>query len=107
MDNATAQTIAYRQTNLVSNVPNVAHNIDPHLLNPLAIAFLPGQPFFIADNNGGSVTVHHATGLSARPGSFTVPNSTGTGFDTPTGIVADQNSAFGGLSLLKPFILVT
>ena len=104
---ATAQTIGYRQTDLASNLPNVANNVTPALVNPWGMAFLSGQPFFIADNQAGRVTVHDASGLSVGPGGFIVPNATETGFDTPTGIVADQNSFFGGLSLLKPFILVT
>src|SRR5256886_6854781 len=104
---ATAQTIAYRQTNLSSNLPNVANNVAPGLVNPLGIAFLSDQPFFIADNKAGRVTAHDSTGIGVVPGGFIVPNATGTGFDTPTGIVADQNSFFGGPSLVKPFILVT
>jgi hypothetical protein len=59
-----AQTIAYRQANLASNLPNVANNVTPRLVNPFGIAFLSGEPFFIADNNAGRVTVHDATGLS-------------------------------------------
>ena len=106
-DIVTAQTIAYRQANLASNLSNVANNVTPGLADPWGIAFLPGQPFFLAENNVGRVTVHDASGLGVRPGSFTVPNSAGTGFDTPTGIVADQNSFFGSASLVKPFILVT
>jgi uncharacterized protein (TIGR03118 family) len=105
--NATAQTIGYRQTNLASNLPNVANNITPGLVNPWGIAFLSDQPFFIADNKAGRVTAHNGTGLGVVPGSFIVPNAAGTGFDTPTGIVADQNSFFGSPSLIKPFILVT
>jgi len=105
--NATAQTIGYRQTNLASNLPNVADNITPGLVNPWGIAFLSDQPFFIADNKSGRVTAHNGTGLGVVPGSFIVPNAAGTGFDTPTGIVADQNSFFGSPSLIKPFILVT
>src|SRR6266571_9208426 len=104
---ATAQTIGYRQTDLASNLPNVANNVTPALVNPWGMAFLSGQPFFIADNQAGRVTVHDASGLSVGPGGLIVPNATETGFDTPTGIVADQNSFFGGLLLLKPFILVT
>jgi uncharacterized protein (TIGR03118 family) len=105
--NATAQTIGYRQTNLASNLPNVANNITPGLVNPWGIAILSDQPFFIADNKAGRVTAHNGTGLGVVPGSFIVPNAAGTGFDTPTGIVADQNSFFGSPSLIKPFILVT
>ena len=106
-DIVTAQTIAYRQTNLASNLANVANNVTPGLVDPWGIAFLSGQPFFLADNKVGRVTAHEASGAGVRPGSFTVPNSAGTGFDTPTGIVADQNSFFGSPSLVKPLILVT
>jgi uncharacterized protein (TIGR03118 family) len=104
---ATAQTIGYRQTNLASNLPNVANNITPGLINPWGIAFLPDQPFFIADNKAGRATAHDGTGISVTPGAFIVLNVAGTGFETPTGIVADQNSSFGGPSVIKPYILVT
>jgi hypothetical protein len=73
-DIVTEQTIAW-QANLASNLPNVANNVTPRLVNPFGIAFLSGEPFFIADNNAGRATVHDATGLSVRPGSFTVPNA--------------------------------
>jgi uncharacterized protein (TIGR03118 family) len=105
--NATAQTIGYRQTNLASNLPNVANNVTPALVNPWGIGFLSGQAFFIADNKVGRVTVHDATGVGVAPGAFIVSNAAGTGFETPTGLVADQNSFFGDPSLVKPFILVT
>ena len=105
--NASAQTVAYRQTNLASNLPNVASSMTRDLVNPWGMAFLSGQAFFIADNKVGRVTSHDAKGSGVGPGGFTTPNAAGTGFDTPTGIVADQNSFFGGPSLVKPLILVT
>lgn len=104
---ATAQTIAYRQTNLASNLPNIANNIAPELAHAWGIAFLSNQSFFIADNAAGHVTSLDATGLGVLPGGFIVSNSTNTGFDNPTGIIADQNSFFGGRSAVTPFILVT
>ncbi len=67
-DNVTAQTIAYRQTNLASNLPNVANDVTPGLVNPWGIAFLSEQAFFIADNKAGRVTVHDVTGLSTGAG---------------------------------------
>lgn len=106
-DSAPAQTVAYRQTNLASNLANVASSISQDLVDPWGMAFLSGQAFFIADNKVGRVTSYDAKGSGVGPGGFTTPNAAGTGFDTPTGIVADQNSFFGGLSLVKPFILVT
>jgi uncharacterized protein (TIGR03118 family) len=104
---ANAQSVAYRQTNLASNLPDAANNVTPNLVDPWGIAFLPGQTFFIADNTVGRVTSHDATGSGFAPASFTVPNAAGTGFDHPTGIVADQNSSFGGPSLVKPLIIVS
>lgn len=65
------------------------------------------QPFFIADHKIGRISVHDATGFGAALGGFTIPNAAETGFDNPTGIVADQNSFFGGPSLIKPFLVVT
>lgn len=105
--NAPAQTIGYRQSNLASSVPNIADNVAPTLIDPRGMSFFTGQPFFIADHGVGKVTALDASGLSARPGSFTLPNAAGTGFDHPTGIVADQNSSFGNPAALKPFIVVT
>ncbi len=102
-----AQTVAFRETKLASNLPNVANNFIPPLVNPWGIAFLPGNPFFVADNQGGRVTSLDATGGGATPGGFAVPNSDGTSSDNPTGIVADSNSFFGGPFLIKPFIVVT
>jgi len=104
---AGAQSVAYRQSDLTSNVPDLANNLTPALLNPWGIAFLSGQPFFITNNNSGRVTSHDTSGSSTGFRSFTIPNATGTGFEHATGIIADQNSSFGGASLVRPFILVT
>ena len=104
--NASAQTISYRQTNLTSNLPGVANHVVSGLVNPWGIAFLPGQPFFIADNKTGRVTSHDATGLFAAPGGF-ILDVAGTGFQTPIGIVADQNSSFADPGIVQPFISVT
>jgi uncharacterized protein (TIGR03118 family) len=104
---AHAQSIGYRQTNLTSTAPDVALVVNPDLANPWGIAFLPGQAFFVSDNQVGRVSVLDSSGLGVRPGSFIVPGVAGAGFDLPTGIVADPNSSFGGPSLVKPFILVT
>ena len=102
-----AQTVAYRQTNLAASAPNAGNNLTPGLLNPWGIGFLPGQAFFLADNNGGRVSALDGSGVGVRPGAFLVPNAAGTGFEHPTGIVADQNSSFGSASVIKPFLVVT
>jgi len=104
---ATAQSIAYRQTNLASDVSDIANTVNPSLENPWGIAFLPGQPFFLANNRNGTVTALDAMGFPVAPGDIIVPNAAGSGPDAPTGIVADVNSEFAGRDLVQPFILVT
>jgi len=104
---ANGQSVAYRQTDLTSNITDLAPNLTPDLRNPWGIGFLSGQPFFIANNLSGRVTSHDATGLSVGFRSFTIPNATGTGLEHPTGIIADQNSSFGGTSFVQPLIVVT
>ena len=106
---ASAQTIAYRQANLASDVatPAFANQINMSLRNSWGIAFLPGQSFFIANTNNGRVTVHDASGAATLPASLAVPNPAGAGADTPIGIVADTNSFFGGSDFIQPFIMAT
>jgi len=52
-----AQQAGYSQTNLVSNTAGVANTTDPQLLNPWGISILPGQDFWIANNNSGTSTL--------------------------------------------------
>ena len=100
-----AQTVAYRKASLASNVPNAADNITPALIDPWGISFLMRQPFFLADNGSGSLTVQDVTGVNLAPFRLGVPNPAGP--DHPTGIVADENSIFGGTSFVRPFLIVT
>jgi hypothetical protein len=53
-----AQQVGYSQTNLVSNTAGVAKTTDSQLLNPWGISILPGQDFWIANNNGGTSTLY-------------------------------------------------
>jgi len=57
-----AQQTGYSQTNLVANSAGVANHTDPQLSNPWGISFIPGQPFWIANNNGGTSTLYDAQG---------------------------------------------
>jgi len=57
-----AQQNGYSQTNLVANTAGVANHTDPQLSNPWGISFVPGQPFWIANNNGGTSTLYDAQG---------------------------------------------
>jgi hypothetical protein len=106
---ASAQTIAYRQTNLSSdvNTPGFANHTNLFLRNSWGVAFQPRQPFFIANTGNGRVVVLDATGAPAAPGVFHVPNLVGHAFGTATAVAADANSFFGGGELIQPFIVAT
>jgi len=85
---AYAQTNSFKQTNLVSDSQGIAANTDPNLNNPWAVAFVPGQPFRIANNKGGNSMVYDRNGVPM--GSLGVPAPTGSSNpSTPTGIVAN------------------
>jgi uncharacterized protein (TIGR03118 family) len=84
---AYAQVNSYKQTNLVSDTARMAANMDAKLVNPWGIAFVPGNPFWISDNNSGFTTLYDQNG--ALNGSFTVAPPNGSSNPaTPTGIVA-------------------
>src|SRR3984893_14147257 len=89
---AHAQTNSYKQTNLVSDTAGMVANRDSKLVNPWGIAFIPGNPFWISDNNSGFTTLYDQNG--ALNGSFTVAPPNGSSNPaTPTGIVAPPSGA--------------
>src|SRR4051812_47726210 len=53
---------AYRQTNLVSDVPGLAPTTDPNLQNPWGISQTPDGQFRVADNHAGVATIYDANG---------------------------------------------
>src|SRR6202161_2734976 len=74
-----AQQAGYFQTNLVSNTAGVANTTDTQLVNPWGISILPGQDFWIANNNGGTSTLYDAQGnknslVVTIPGATKNPN---------------------------------
>lgn len=105
-DIAFAQTKAFRQSNLASSVPNAAASDAPSVINPWAIAGLPGQPFFIADNGAGLISVHDSAGVQTRSLGLLAPAGD-RGRATPTGIASDGNNIFGPLDARFQYVVVT
>jgi uncharacterized protein (TIGR03118 family) len=112
----------YVQTNLVSNIHGAAPVFDPNLQNPWGIAFAPGGPFWINDNNAGLSTLYLGNGsIVDFPGTkvpFAVvipgPTGAGAGFQAaPTGIVWNPTAGFAvtdpttGKKLASNFIFDT
>ncbi len=92
---AAAQTTAYQQTNLVSDMSGAAAHTDPLLLNPWGVAFQPGLPFWIAANNSGFSQQYDASGNSQAPASVKIPPPAGSSAAaTPTGVVYNTTSVF-------------
>ncbi|HXY25929.1 MAG TPA: TIGR03118 family protein [Candidatus Acidoferrum sp.] len=82
-----AQTNSYKQTPLVSDTMGMAPHTNAKLVNPWGIAFIPGQPFWVSDNNSGFTTLYDQT--EKLQGAFTVaPPMGSSNIATPTGIVA-------------------
>ncbi len=92
-----AQQTGYSQTNLVADTAGVANHTDAQLSNPWGISFIPGQPFWIANNNGGTSTLYDAQGnknslVVGIPGASVNPCNPGC----PTGTVANSLSGYFG-----------
>ena len=87
---------AYFQTNLVSDLPGVANNLDTNLANPWGIAFSPSSPFWISDNHTGLSTLYTGTGQPLGL-VVTIPTPVGgTPPAAPTGVVFNAGTDFAG-----------
>ena len=94
-----AQQAGYSQTNLVSNMAGVGSATDTQLLNPWGISVLPGQDFWIADNNSGVSTLYDQNGskdaglVVTIPGASHNPNGNCSP-GCPTGTVANASGSY-------------
>ncbi len=85
---------AYRQTNLLSDVPGLAPVLDPLLVNPWGISLTASSPFWVANNGTsttqlirGDVPASAPVVLNASPQTVTIPGG------LPTGTVANPVAA--------------
>src|SRR6185295_9888954 len=81
---------AYRQTNLLSDIPGLAPVLDPLLVNPWGISLTGSSPFWVANNKTsttqlirGDVPSGSPVTLNASPQTVTIPGG------LPTGTVAN------------------
>jgi uncharacterized protein (TIGR03118 family) len=94
-----AQQAGYSQTNLVSNIAGVGKTTDSQLLNPWGISVLPGQDFWIADNNSGVSTLYDQNGNKDTGLVVTIPGATSNPNGNcspgcPTGTVANASGSY-------------
>src|SRR5256714_11815691 len=76
---------AYRQTNLLTDVPGMAPVLDPLLVNPWGISMTASSPFWVA-NNGTSIAqlirgdvAGAPVVLNPNPSTITIPGGLPTG----------------------------
>jgi uncharacterized protein (TIGR03118 family) len=95
----------FLQTNLVSDIPGMATFTDPNLKNPWGLAYGPGGPFWVSDNNSGLSTLYDGQGnnqglvvtIPPPPGSVTgtLGTPTGTVFNPGNGFRVTENKVSG------------
>lgn len=82
--------LAYRQLNLVSDVPGLAAHTDPHLVNPWGISAGPTTPFWVSDADAGVTTLYNTAG-QPLPLVVGIPKP-GGGSAAPTGQVFNADT---------------
>jgi len=82
---------SFEQTNLVSDVPGLAANTDPNLVNPWGLAFSATSPFWVSDQGTGVSTLYDGAG-NINATVVTVPG--GSPPSGPTGQVNNNTSGF-------------
>jgi uncharacterized protein (TIGR03118 family) len=90
---------SFTQTNLVSNVPNLANTTDPNLKNPWGVSFSETSPFWISNQASGNSTLYDGAGNIAPlvvtiPGGGPPSGPTGQVFNSAPGFtLSNGNSA--------------
>jgi uncharacterized protein (TIGR03118 family) len=89
---------SYVQTNLVSDLPGMAAQTDPNLINPWGLAASSSSPFWISDNHAGASTLYNGAGQAfptANPLVVQVPAPANAQPPAaPTGVVFNDTAAF-------------
>lgn len=83
---------SFIQQNLVSDIPGLAANTDPNLINPWGISHSSTSPFWVSDNHTGLATLYNGSGIPLSL-VVTVPPSPGDTAGSPTGQVFNSNTS--------------
>src|SRR3954471_13546574 len=80
------------QTNLTSNIPGLAANTDPNLVNPWGISFSATSPIWVSDQAKGVSTLYNGAG-SPQALVVTIPPGGATPPQGPTGQVFNSTAS--------------
>lgn len=80
------------ETDLVSDLPGRAAQLDPNLVNPWGLSFAPGRPFWVSDNGTSLSTLYTVSGGILSSPVVTFPPLPGSSSASPTGQVYSGSS---------------
>jgi uncharacterized protein (TIGR03118 family) len=83
----------YTLTKLTSNQSGKAKHSDGFLQNAWGLAYAPGLPFWVSDENDGWSTLYDGNGVPQST-QVIVPSASGTGPGSPTGLVYNGSDEF-------------
>ena len=85
---------AFFQTNLASDVPGMAANLDPRLKNPWGMSFGPTTPFWVSNQGSSDSTLYNGAGVPQALIVSTPPSPTGQVFNfTPSFLLPSGGKA--------------
>jgi uncharacterized protein (TIGR03118 family) len=90
---------SFTQTNLVSDVPNLATTTDPNLKNPWGVSFSATSPFWVSNQASGNSTLYGGTGnivplvVTIPPGASPPSGPTGQVFNGSPGFLLSNNNS--------------
>ncbi len=101
----------HTQHNLVSDIPGIADQTDPSLVNPWGISMSSTSPFWISNNHSGLAAVYNGQGQptpAASPIVVRIPVPSGdTQLAAPTGQVFNDTTGFNVSGQPAVFIFAT
>jgi uncharacterized protein (TIGR03118 family) len=96
----------YTITNLTSNQAGKAKHTDGLLQNAWGLAYAPGNPFWVSDENDGWSTLYDGAGVPQSL-QVIVPSASGSGSGSPTGLVYNGSREFQIESWTSLFLFST
>ena len=84
---------AYTQHNLVSDIPGLADQTDPLLVNPWGLAASSSSPWWVGDNHSGFSTLYNGNGLMQSLIVRVTPLGTNA-LSAPTGVIFNGTTNF-------------
>jgi uncharacterized protein (TIGR03118 family) len=88
--------MGYVQTNLASDIPGLAPNNNPQLINPWGFSETPDGQFRVAANGSGTAILFDAQGAKTAPDIKIPlpPSSSPSGTSAPNGVISNPTSGF-------------